>query len=274
MDSSDQSSRPNFLSAIRSLKLSLRRPLRARPQTSEYETSQSSQSSSDVSSGSSRNSSQHLPSSTNDYYAAPRRQGVAPDMDDYLSLDQLEGLWQYQDSYVGPVATPLTASRFQYQEAVEAPTYVQHKRPDNSSIPRGNSASNLGVTGSDEALMVDGRLHPAMRSTPDLSSSAAATSMMVMEETATAASSATAERDLPSPPMDITNLPPPPPMPINRSRIANDFPRLSSIGKPLVSKSGKPVLSRMGKPVPIPMERPATSWTSRRQLLREEPGLI
>ena len=254
MDSSDQNLRPNFLSAMKGLKLSFRKPLRVKPQ-SNYQTSESSQSSSDLSRGSSRTSSQHSPSN---YYEAPRRQGVAPDMDDYLSLDQLEGLWQYQDSYVGPVATPLTSSRFNYQEAVEAPTFVQHKRPDNSSIPRGNSVSNLGATGSDEALVVDGRIHPAMRSTPNLHVTT------VVES----------ERDLPSPPKDIADLPPPPAVPVNRSRIANDFPRLSSIGKPLVSKNGKPVLSKMGKPVPVPVEKPTTGWTQRRQFLREEPGLI
>ena len=251
-----QDSRPNFLSAIKNLHQSLRRPLRSKSRN-RYETSQSSKSSSDVSSGSSRTNSQHVPC---DYYEAPRRQGIAPDMDDYLSLDQLEGLWQYQDSYVGPVATPLTSSRFNYQEAVEAPTFVQHKRPDNASIPRGNSVSNLGVTGSDEALVVDGYLHPAMRSTPNLHD------IPVVVD---------AERDLPLPPVSVPDLSPPPARgPVNRPRIDTDFPRLSAIGKPLVSKSGKPVLSKMGKPVPIPTERPNTSWTQRRQFLREEPGVI
>ena len=250
-----QASRPNFLSAIKNLQQSLKKPLRSKPRN-DYETSQTSKSSSDVSSGSSRTNSQHVPC---DYYEAPRRQGIAPDMDDYLSLDQLEGLWQYQDSYIGPVATPLTSSCFNYQEAVEAPTFVQHKRPDNASIPRGNSVSNLGVTGSDEALVVDGHLHPAMRSAPNL------------HETI----EVEAERDLPPPPVSVADLPaPPPPAPVNRARIDTDFPRLSAIGKPLVSKSGKPISSRMGKPVPVPAERPNTSWTQRRQLLREEPGLI
>lgn len=254
MDTTDQAPRPNFFFAIKNLKQSFRKPRRVEPRV-EYETSEASQSSSDVSRGSSCSSSQHLPS---DYYEAPRRQGVAPDMDDYLSMDQLEALWHYQDSYVGPVPAPLTSSRFEFREAVEAPTFVQHKRPDNSSIPRRNSISNLGITGSDEALVVDGHLHPAMRSTPTMK----ATSMVE------------AERDLPPPPKDIADLPPPPPMPINRSRIANDFPRLSSIGKPMVPRSGKPVLSKMGKPIPAAVERPSTSWTQRRQFLREEPGLI
>lgn len=256
--SAQHNTRPYFFSAtrIRSLQHSLRRPLRVRvkPQArSNYETSESSQSSNNHSRGSS------CPSHYDD---VPRSHSAAPDMGDYLSLDQLEGLWQYQDSYVGPVVEPLTFNspcNFQeVVEAVEAPTFVQHKCLDNVSVPLGNKMLNLGVTRSDEALIVDGYLHPAIRSTPNLQ-------LPVAVEM---------DRRLPTAPVFVDELPPPRRVPVNRSRVATDFPRLSAIGKPVVPKSGKPVLSKLEKPVPMPAERPSTSWTSRRQFLREDPGLI
>ena len=281
-------SRPNFLSAIKNIHQSLRKPLRLKPRAN-YGSSKSSQSSIDLSRGSPRSYSGPLPI---DYYEAPRRQGFAPDMDDYLSLDQLEGLWQYQDSYVGPVATPLTSLTFNYQEAVEAPTFVQHKRPDSGSVSQGNSVTNLGVTGSNEALVVDGYLHPAVRSTPNLSDTNEVepervlppTSAFNVDQSPTAAEAvhrAGSDAGRSSPPTEPFNRArsdagqsPSPAVPINRARIANDFPRLSAIGKPLVSKNGKPVMSKMAKPVPIPTEHLAPSWTQRRHFLREVPGVI
>ena len=309
MHQSEQSeSRPNFLSAIKSLHQSLRKPLRLKPRSNYGGSAQSSQSSVDLSRGPSRSNSDTIPT---DYYEAPRRQGFAPDMDDYLSLDQLEGLWQYQDSYVGPVATPLTSSTFSFQEAVEAPTFVQHKRPDNVIVPPSNNAQNLGITGSDEALVVDGHLHPAMRSTPNLSHSSVVSeperSTLLLPPSPPAPAlrqsslpppvtgsrrasppptprqsspslPSASDADQPSPPLPVSeaNQTPLPTEPIARARTpnTNDFPRLSAIGKPLVSKDGKPIISKMAKPVPIPAERMAPSWTQRRQFLREVPGLI
>ena len=104
-----------------------------------------------------------------------KRRGQTPDMDDYLSLSQLESVWDYHDSYVGGVEAPMASKSYTFQEIAEAPTIVKHKydpvdddSSDNISVI--GSSSSSSSSSSDDAVVVDGMVHPALRPTPYLQS--------------------------------------------------------------------------------------------------------
>ena len=91
-------------------------------------------------------------------------------MDDYLTLEQLEGIWTKQDSYVGCVSAPQKITQYTYDEAVEAPLIADH-----STGPRQQQVSSVvldldrelpplpALPDQNDATVVDGTLHPALR---------------------------------------------------------------------------------------------------------------
>ena len=165
--SSQEDRRPKFLSAIGNLvSKSMKKPLRPR-RRSDAESFASSR----ASSGQSRPSSQVETEQSSVPRATWKRRGQTPDMDDYLSMSQLEDVWSYQDSYTGAVETPLTAKSYSFQEISEAPTFVKHKHYHsvNTSLEDlSNYETSPSVSIPDDSAIVDGVVHPALRSTPYL----------------------------------------------------------------------------------------------------------
>lgn len=90
-------------------------------------------------------------------------------MDDYLSMSQLESVWQYQDAFTGAIETPLATKDYTFQEIPEAPTIVKHKHSHlalDDDFIRDRLGSNSPRP--DEAMVVDGIIHPALRPAPYL----------------------------------------------------------------------------------------------------------
>ena len=107
-----------------------------------------------------------------------KRRGQTPDMDDYLSMGQLENIWMYQDSHTAGVETPLSCRTYSFHDIPEAPTIVRHKREydtENPSMedlsPTNHSSVDEGAVDdlvTDEGVIVDGFVHPAFRPRPYL----------------------------------------------------------------------------------------------------------
>ena len=98
-----------------------------------------------------------------------KTRGQTPDMDDYLSLSQLESVWHYQDSHVGLVDVPLTSKSYTFQEIAEAPTIVKRKHHNHNPVEyesdTASSEDSVSVDNfhTDDHLVVDGMMHPALR---------------------------------------------------------------------------------------------------------------
>lgn len=171
--SAQQAKRPNFLSAIGTMMTRSVKPLSPRSQSVGGERSPSR---------SSISHSRSLSRSNLSLPAAPpppprpvtpptwKRRGQIPDMEDYLSLSQLESVWQYQDSHVGPIDAPLTAKSYSFQEIAEAPTIVKrkHHQIEDESDVSSEDASSEDNSHPDDAVVVDGVMHPALRPVPYL----------------------------------------------------------------------------------------------------------
>ena len=56
-----------------------------------------------------------------------QRRGETPGMDDYLTLAELENVWQTQDVYLGCYDAPQRARGYTYTDPVEAPTITKHQ---------------------------------------------------------------------------------------------------------------------------------------------------
>ena len=102
-----------------------------------------------------------------------KRRGQTPDMDEYLTLDELESVWYTQDSYQAFMYAPQTITQYTFQEAVEAPLIVKHdisSRPMEAARPAPAQADPIPrITGQNDSSVVNGSLHPALRSAPYLS---------------------------------------------------------------------------------------------------------
>ncbi|KAG8533110.1 uncharacterized protein KY384_001893 [Bacidia gigantensis] len=55
------------------------------------------------------------------------QRGRTPGLDDYLTMDQLEGIWQTHDAYLGNFDVPQSAASYKFVEPVEAPTIIRHQ---------------------------------------------------------------------------------------------------------------------------------------------------
>ena len=56
-----------------------------------------------------------------------QRRGHTPNLDDYLTLSQLENVWQTQDVYLGCYDAPQRTTNYSYTDPVEAPTVTKHQ---------------------------------------------------------------------------------------------------------------------------------------------------
>ena len=101
-----------------------------------------------------------------------KRRGQTPGMDDYLTLSQLENIWDNQDSYLGFIDVPQKATQYTFQEAVEAPVFTKHRainQPPEPSPPRtsrNDSVPRIKVY--NDPNIIDGLIHPALRPEPYL----------------------------------------------------------------------------------------------------------
>lgn len=99
-----------------------------------------------------------------------KRRGQTPGMDDYLTLSQLQNVWDSQDSYLGFVNAPQEATQYTFQEAIEAPVITKHniiKRPTKALPPPKNSVPRIQFQ--DDPNVIDGSVHPALRPEPYIS---------------------------------------------------------------------------------------------------------
>ena len=115
--------------------------------------------------------------SSTSYNSAPswKRRGQTPGMGDYLTLSQLENLWMAQECYLGCIYVPQEIDEYNYQEAVEAPVMVKHdiiNRPDEPSppLPPPKDHGPQILIHDESTNIIDGAVHPALRSRPYLSS--------------------------------------------------------------------------------------------------------
>lgn len=163
---SHDSKRPNFFLSIGTLvHRSLRNPLRRRSRSGSKSSDDSYRTSSDLSRNSSCSNLRQTPASQEAWKQRCRRSDVG----DYLSMNQLETVWQVQDSFVGSVATPVPSIKREFPEAIEVPTFIRHKRSyEKESSSPVELAHEHRSPGPDEAIVVDGMVHPAFRSTPNL----------------------------------------------------------------------------------------------------------
>lgn len=63
--------------------------------------------------------------------------GQTPGMDDYLTMTELESVWDTHDSYLGCYDAPQRVSGYDYKEPVEAPTIIKHQiTQEHTPVPR------------------------------------------------------------------------------------------------------------------------------------------
>ena len=98
-----------------------------------------------------------------------KRRGQTPDMDEYLTLNELESVWNRQDSYLGCVYAPQNITQYSFQEAVEAPLIAKHdisNRPMEATQPAPVQDDRTPqIVVQDDSTVINGSVHPALRPT-------------------------------------------------------------------------------------------------------------
>ena len=102
-----------------------------------------------------------------------KRRGHTPEMDEYLTLTELESLWNKQDSCALCVYAPQNVTQYTFQEAVELPLIAKHElRPRSMESTRSEPVQRdhtPQITVQDDSSIVNGAVHPALRPSPHLS---------------------------------------------------------------------------------------------------------
>ena len=102
-----------------------------------------------------------------------KRRGQTPEMDEYLTLNELESVWNRQDSYLGCVYAPQNITQYTFQEAVEAPLIAKHdisNQPMEAARPAPvQSDRTPRIIVQDDSTVINGSVHPALRPTAYLS---------------------------------------------------------------------------------------------------------
>ena len=96
-----------------------------------------------------------------------KRRGQTPEMDEYLTLTELESVWNKQDSCGLCVYAPQNVTTYTFQEAVELPLIAKHEfrsRSMESTRPKTvqkDRIPQINVQG--DSTIIDGAVHPALR---------------------------------------------------------------------------------------------------------------
>ncbi|KAL2047763.1 hypothetical protein ABVK25_011375 [Lepraria finkii] len=98
-----------------------------------------------------------------------KRRGQTPDMDEYLTLNELESVWNRQDSYLGCVCAPQNITQYTFQEAVEAPLIAKHdisnRLTETARTAPVQSDQTPRIFVQDDSMVIDGSVHPTLRPT-------------------------------------------------------------------------------------------------------------
>ena len=96
-----------------------------------------------------------------------KRRGHTPEMDEYLTLTELESVWNKQDSCDLCVYAPQNVTQYTFQEAVELPLIAKHElRPRSMESTRSEPVQRYHIpqiTVQDDSTIVNGTVHPALR---------------------------------------------------------------------------------------------------------------
>lgn len=96
-----------------------------------------------------------------------KRRGHTPEMDEYLTLTELESVWNKEDSCALCVYAPQNVTQYTFQEAVELPLIAKHElRPRSMESTRSEPVQRDPIpqkTVQDDSAIVDGAVHPALR---------------------------------------------------------------------------------------------------------------
>ena len=96
-----------------------------------------------------------------------KRRGHTPEMDEYLTLTELESVWNKQDSCALCVYAPQNVTEYTFQEAVELPLIAKHElRPRSIESTRSVPVHRdriPQITVQDDSTIVNGAVHPALR---------------------------------------------------------------------------------------------------------------
>lgn len=88
-------------------------------------------------------------------------------MDEYLTLTELESVWNKQDSCGLCVYAPQNVTQYTFQEAVELPLIAKHEfRPRSMELTRSEPAQSdriPQINVQDDSTIIDGAVHPALR---------------------------------------------------------------------------------------------------------------
>ena len=103
-----------------------------------------------------------------------KRRGQTPEMDEYLTLTELENVWHTQDAYALCVCAPQSVAQYTFQEAVEVPLIAKHdirRSPSLNAVQLEPSRSHLlfQLNVQDDSTVINGAVHPALRPSPYLS---------------------------------------------------------------------------------------------------------
>ena len=97
-----------------------------------------------------------------------KRRGQTPEMDEYLTLTELESVWNKQDSCGLCVYAPQNVTQYTFQEAMELPLIAKHElRPRSMESTRSEPAQRdriPQINVQDDSTIIDGAVHPALRS--------------------------------------------------------------------------------------------------------------
>ena len=96
-----------------------------------------------------------------------KRRGQTPEMDEYLTLTELESVWNKQDSYGLCVYAPQNVTQYTFQEAVELPLIAKHEfRPRSMETTRPEPVQRDRIpqmNAQEDSTIIDGAVHPALR---------------------------------------------------------------------------------------------------------------
>ena len=102
-----------------------------------------------------------------------KRRGQTPEMDEYLTLTELESVWNKQDSCGLCVYAPQNVTQYTFQEAVELPLIAKHElrsRSMESMRPEPAPRGRIPQTNvQEESTIINGAVHPALRPNPYIS---------------------------------------------------------------------------------------------------------